>query len=136
MNEAATYLAGLPAFFAYFGTGAVLLALFVYLYSSVTPHHEWRLIKANEPAAAVAFSGSVLGFVLPLHSAISHSVNLVDCLLWGAVALVVQIATFFVIRILIRDLPERISRGEMASAVLVATLSVAAGLLNAASMTY
>lgn len=136
MNNAATYLAGLPAFLAYFGVGVALLALFAITYTRITPHNEWHLIKANQPAAAVAFSGSVMGFILPLYSAISHSVNLVDCVLWGVVAFVVQIVTFFVIRIVIRDLPGRISNGELASGILVAALSVAVGVLNAASMTY
>jgi putative membrane protein len=135
MNPA-TYLAGLPAFLAYFGIAVLLLAAFAYLYTHATPYKEWQLIKANNPAAAVAYGGSILGFVLPLHSAISNSVNLIDCVLWGIVALVVQIATFFIVRLLIRDLPARIERGEIASGIFVAALSMAVGVLNAASMTY
>mgnify|MGYP001038977021 CR=1 FL=1 len=136
VSGAATYLGGLPGFLAYFGTSVALLAAFAVVYSLVTPHHEWRLIKANTPAAAIAFGGSLLGFVLPLYSAISHSVNLVDCLLWGLVAFVVQLATFFVLRLVIPELPRRISDNELASGILVAALSLAVGLLNAASMTY
>jgi len=135
-TSAATYLGGLPGFSAYFAVAAALLAAFAVVYSLVTPHHEWRLIKANTTAAAVAFGGAILGFVLPLHSAISHSVNLVDCVLWGVVAFVVQIATFFVLRLVIPDLPRRISDNELAPAIMAAALSIAVGLLNAASMTY
>lgn len=135
MNPA-TYLAGLPAFLAYFAVAVALLAAFAYLYTHSTPHKEWALIKANNPAAATAYGGSIIGFVLPLHSAISNSVNLIDCVLWGVVALVVQIATFLVLRLLIRDLPRRIHDGEIASGIFVAALSIAVGILNAASMTY
>ena len=135
MNPA-TYLAGLPAFLAYFGVAVLLLAAFAYLYTHITPYKEWSLIKANNPAAATAYGGSIVGFVLPLHSAISNSVNLLDYVLWGIVALVVQILTFLVLRLLIRDLPSRIQHGEMASAIFVAALSIAVGILNAASMTY
>lgn len=135
MNPA-TYLAGLPAFLAYFGVAVALLAAFAYLYTHATPYKEWRLIKANNPAAAVAYGGSILGFVLPLHSAISNSVNLIDCVLWGVIALVVQIVTFLVVRLLIRDLPARIEQGEIAAGIFVAALSIAVGILNAASMTY
>lgn len=135
MNPA-TYLAGLPEFLAYFGVAVALLAAFVFVYTLITPHKEWHLIKADTPAAAVAYGGSILGFVLPLHSAISNSVNLIDCVLWGLVALVVQILTFFVLRLLIKDLPARLSNGELSSGILVASLSIAVGILNAASMTY
>lgn len=135
MNPA-TYLAGLPAFLAYFSVAVLLLAAFAYLYTHATPYKEWQLIKANNAAAALAYGGSILGFVLPLHSAISHSINLIDCVLWGIVALVVQIATFFVVRLLIRDLPARIEKGEVASGLFVAALSIAVGVLNAASMSY
>lgn len=134
--NAATYLAGLPAFLAYFGVAVALLLGFALVYSAVTPHHEFRLIREGKSAAALAFGGSLLGFVLPLHSAISHSVNLVDCALWGLVAFVVQIATFFALRLVLPDLPARIARDEVASGVFVASASLAVGLLNAACMSY
>ncbi len=134
--NAATYLSGLPAFLSYFGVAVGLLLAFAFVYSAITPHHEFRLIREGKTAAAVAFGGTLLGFVLPLHSAISHSVNLIDCALWGGVAFVVQIVTFFALRMLITDLPDRISRDEVASGVFVATTSLAVGLLNAACMTY
>jgi len=130
------YLAGLPAFLAYFGSTVGLLVLFSLIYTRLTPHHEFALIKANKSAAAVAFGGSLLGFVLPLVAAISNSVSLLDCVLWGAIALVVQMVTFFALRLFIRDLPARISNNEMASGVFVAFASVAVGALNAASMTW
>ncbi|HJU40174.1 MAG TPA: DUF350 domain-containing protein [Tahibacter sp.] len=130
------YLDGLPAFFSYFAIAIVLTLVFSYVYTLITPHHEFQLIKENKAAAATAFGGSLIGFALPLHAAISHAVNLVDCTLWGIVALVVQLATFFVIRLFLRDLPERIARNELAAGIFVATVSIAVGLLNAASMTY
>lgn len=130
------YLGGLPAFLLYLVTSVAMLLAFAVVYSKLTPHHEWKLLRANNAAAAVAYGGSILGFVLPLYSAGSHSVNIVDYIVWGVVAFVVQIVTFFVIRIFIKDLSDRISKGEIASGTLVAVLSVAVGVLNAASMTY
>lgn len=133
---ALTYLAGLPAFLAYFGIAIGLLLVFGFVYARLTPHHEFALIKANKSAAAVAFGGSLLGFVLPLASAISNSVSLLDCVLWGVVALVAQIITFFCLRVFVSDLPQRIANNEMASGAFVAFASVAVGVLNAASMSY
>lgn len=129
-------LSGLPAFLAYLGVSCTLLAAFIVVYVRVTAHHEFALIKQNNIAAAVAFGSAVLGFCLPLHSAVSHSVNLVDCAIWGGVALAVQVLAYFVARLAIRDLSERITQGQMAPAIFFGSLSIGVGLLNAAAMTY
>lgn len=129
-------LAGIPAFLAYLGTSGALLLVFVVVYVRVTAHHEFALIKQNNAAAAVAFGAALLGFCLPLHSAVSHSVNLIDCAIWGGVALVVQVLAYFVARLAIRDLSERITQGQVAPALFAGALSIGVGLLNAAAMTY
>jgi len=130
----AFYLAGLPSFALYFGVGAALLALFGLIYTRLTPHKEWQLIRANVPAAALAFGGSLLGFVLPLAGAMRESVSLLDFLLWALVALLVQLLTFCMLRLLLPDLGRRLADNEMASAILVALVSIAVGLLNAAAL--
>lgn len=129
-------LAGLPAFLAYFGVAIGLLVLFCLVYVQLTPHREFALIRENKPTASLAFGGSLLGFCLPLHAAITHSVGIADCAVWGGVALVVQIAVFLVLRLLLPDLSARIAANETAAAGFVAAVSVGVGLLNAASMSY
>jgi putative membrane protein len=132
----ATYLAGLPAFLSYFGIAIALLLAFAFIYAWATPHHEFALIRENKSAASIAFGGSLIGFVLPLHSAISNSVSMVDCLLWGLVALLIQLLTFMALRIFIRDLPQRIARDEIASGIFSASVAISVGVLNAACMTW
>src|SRR6478609_2447101 len=112
-------LAGLPAFLVYFCTAVVAVIAYLFVYTWVTPHNEFKLIRDNDPAAAVALGLSLVGFVLPVVSAIAHSANVWDCLIWSAIALIVQIAA-----------------GEMASAIWLGLSSLAAGALNAASMIY
>lgn len=129
-------LAGLPAFAGYFALAMVLLSVFTWIYMWVTPHDEIALIKANNSAAALAFSGALIGFCLPLSSAITHSLSILDCALWGAVALVVQIAAFYVVKTVINDLSQRIEQGELAPAIFSASLAIAVGMLNAACMSY
>ena len=136
IDRASTYLAGFPSFLAYFLVAAALLAAFAFIYAKITPDHEWTLVKQNNSAAATAFGGAIVGFVLPLHSAIVQSVSLLDCVLWGVVALVVQLSAYYVLRLAIRDLPARIANGEMATGILAAAFFIGAGLLNAASMVY
>jgi putative membrane protein len=136
LDTAITSLNGLPAFAAYFALAVVLLLLFVRLYTWVTPHDEFGLIRANNAAAAIAFSGAVLGFAWPLASAITHSMSLLDCAIWGAIALLVQILTFVLSSSALKQLPQRITQGELAAGIFSAACSVSVGMLNAASMSY
>lgn len=136
LDTALTSLTGLPAFAAYFALAVVLLLLFVRIYTWVTPHDEFGLIRANNSAAAIAFAGAVIGFAWPLASAITHSMSLLDCAIWGGVALVVQVLTFLLSSAALKQLPQRITQGEVAAAVFSAACSVAVGILNAACMSY
>jgi putative membrane protein len=77
---------------------------------------------------------SLLGFTLPVVSAIAHAANVVDCLIWSAIALFVQIAVFYIVKIPVLNLSQRIAAGEPAPAIWLGLSSLAAGALNAASM--
>lgn len=129
-------VAGFPEFISFFVLAILLVVLFCRFYTWITPQDELALIKENNSAAAVAFAGALIGFALPLSSAITHSLSLADCAIWGAIALVVQILTFAVVRFALKQLPERISKGEVAAGVFSAGCSIAIGLINSASMTY
>lgn len=129
-------LAGLGSFLGYFAAAILMLALFSLLYVRVTPYSEFRLIREGKVAPAVSFTGALLGFVVPLASAISHSVALLDMVLWAVVALVIQIVVFLVLRTLFADLSRKIAEDGLAEAILLGGVSFAAGVLNAACMSY
>ena len=122
-------------FLAHMATALALTLFYVVIYMWVTPHPEIKLIRENNMAASLAFAGSLIGFCMPLASAITNSVSLVDVLAWGVVALLVQIVIFFLVRMPIPKISERIENGEMASGLWLGVASSAGGLLNAASMT-
>jgi putative membrane protein len=128
-------LAGLPAFLAYFALAIVLLLVFGLIYTRLTSHDEFELIRHGNSAAALGLGGSLIGFVLPLSSSIVHAVSLLDFLIWGVIALVIQLATFFGVRVLLPNLSQRITRGETAAGLFVALTSIAIGTVNAACMT-
>ena len=125
----------LPWFIAYMATSVALTLFYVVVYIRVTPHPEIQLIRENNLAASLAFAGSLIGFCLPLASAISNSLSLVDCAVWGVVALVVQIVIFYLVCLPIPKISERIEKGEIASGLWLGVSSLAGGILNAASMT-
>ena len=67
-------------------------------------------------------------------SAIAHSANVVDCLIWSLIALIVQIVVYFLVKIPVPNLSQRIAEGQMAPAIWLGLSSLAAGALNAACM--
>ena len=129
------FLASLSEFLIFFGVAVALTLLFVVIYSRVTKHDELALIKKNSTAATVAFSGSLIGFALPLASTMINSVTVVELLLWGVVALIVQVLVYLLIRLPMPRISERIEADEVAAGIWRGTCSVVAGILNAASMT-
>jgi len=129
-------LQGLGDFAVYFGTALIAEAIFVILYMAMTPHREAALIAARNTAAAVSLGGAVLGFTLPLASAIANSVSLLDMAVWSTVALVVQLAVFRLVELFLSGLSHRIEDGNLAAGLTLAVASLATGVLNAASMTY
>ena len=135
MEYLGTSLTELPWFFAHMGTAIGLTVFYIVIYMWVTPHAEITLIRENNMAASLAIGGSLLGFCLPLASAIANSGSLGDVVVWGIVALLVQIVLFYIVRLPIPKISERIEKGEVASGLWLGVASLAGGVLNAASMT-
>jgi putative membrane protein len=129
-------IAGLPAFIAYFATALALVAAYLAVYLTATAHREIALIRAGNVAAALGLCGGLIGYALPLSVAIYNAQSILDCVIWGLVALVVQILIYWLTRLVLPDLSQRVGAGDMAAALLLAGNSLAGGLVNAASMTY
>jgi putative membrane protein len=136
MRQVFDSFAGFDDFLAYLALALVLLAIFVALYIRVTPYREVALIREGNMAASFSLSGAILGFVVPLASAVQHSVSLVDMAIWGLIAMAVQIAAFVVVKLLIPSITEDIPAGKGAQGFFLGSLSLAVGLLNAACMSY
>lgn len=136
MSELQASLTGLLPFVVYFVTGLVLFLVFMKLYAWMTPNDEVKLIKENNSAASLVFSAAAIGFSLPLSSAAANSVSLIDFLVWGVIACVVQLAVYQIFRRFYPLVNERIEKGEMAVSINLASISVTVGVLNAACMSY
>jgi putative membrane protein len=135
-DRAPAYLVTLPNFLIYFVASIALTAIFLLIYTRVTPYREWELIRAGNNAAAISLSGAALGFILPLASTIINSVNWLDMVVWGVVALLIQLGTFLIARLLKPQLNADIAAGRTAPAVSLAAMSVGVGVLNAACLTW
>jgi putative membrane protein len=137
MFDTTAFLFGAGHFLLAFGIACLFLAVFKWLYQVSTPYDERRLVAEGNMAAAIVFGGAIVGFALPLASALEVTANPVEFVAWGVLAGVIQVVASLVVRrIVIRDLVARIETGNVASAVYMAATSIAVGLLNAACMTY
>lgn len=129
-------LAGLLDFLIFFVIAIALVALYLGIYTLATMHNEFALIRHNVISASTALGFSLVGFALPLGSAIVHAQTIIDLLVWGLVALAVQIVVYWLVRIVMPNLSLRIAKGEMAAALFLGAASLSAGIINAASMTF
>jgi putative membrane protein len=136
MDFLAFSLSGFDDFLLYFALSVGFVAAFVFVYTLITPYREIQLIREGNAAAAASISGALIGYVLPLASAVTHSVNPWDMMLWAAIALIVQLLVFVAVRLLLPDLPRQINDSKVAAGVFLGAVSLAAGILNAACMTY
>lgn len=132
-----TFANGAAAFILAFAAAGVFTVAFKVIYQWVTPYHEATLIRDGNVAAAISLGGALIGYVLPLASAMSHTVSLLEFAAWALLAGVIQILLFIVVsRLAFRNLAARIEAGEVSGAVYLASISICAGLINASCMTY
>ena len=64
----------------------------------------------------------------------ANSVNIYDIVIWGVVALVIQLITFLVIDLWLRDLSRKIEDGEVGTAILLVSVKLAVASINAAAI--
>ena len=106
-------LAGLPAFLLYFCISTVAVIAFLWIYTRITAHDEFELLTKNVPGAAISLGLSMLGFALPVASAVAHASDVLDCIIWSVIALCVQVIAYYVARIPVPNLSQRIAAGEL-----------------------
>jgi putative membrane protein len=129
-------ITGFPAFIIHFAAALIMLALFLVIYIKITPYQELALIRAGNVAAAISLSGAMIGFTIPLAKAIAQSGSLLDMLMWGGIALVIQLLAYAIVRLLIPTIAKDVPEGKIAQGTFLGMLSLATGILNAACMTY
>ena len=134
-SSAGQSLAGVPAFLLYLVAAFALVAIFIVLYTLLTPQREIALIREGNAAAAISLGGAILGFAIPLSKSINQSRDVLDMVVWAIIALAVQLAAFFLSGLVISHEAKRISEGDMAAAWYLAFTAVGAGLINSACMT-
>ncbi|MBO1513373.1 DUF350 domain-containing protein [Metabacillus bambusae] len=123
---------------SYIGLAVVLLFIGIVLFEVTTKNKEFELIKNGNKAAVYAFGGRILGLAIVLYSSISNSVNILDMVVWGSIAIVIQIIVFYLAELLTPkfNITKAIDDDNQAVGLFLLFLSVSIGLIIAASLTY
>ena len=129
-----SFLAGIPFLLSHFGVTVLMLVIGVFIYMWITSHDERALIREGNTAAAISLAGAILGLAIPLAFCMASSVNVYDIVIWGIVTLVIQLATFWIIDIWLRDLSKRIEEGQVGTAILLVSVKLAVASVNAAAV--
>lgn len=127
-------VAGFPVLLLQLGVTTAIFVAGVVIYCLLTPYRELRLLREGNIAAAVVVAGEMLALAVPLAAMMAHSVNVWDILLWGIVAIVLQLVAAGVVALVIRRLPAAIERGEVGPALVLVSAQLSCGILNAAAM--
>ncbi|ALX85517.1 DUF350 domain-containing protein [Achromobacter sp. SIMBA_011] len=128
MHPAVTYL-------IYIVSALVMLGIFTAVYTTVTRYKEFELIRQGNIAAVLSYSGALVGFSFTLCSSIAIHASFVMFLVWGVAAMVVQLVVYAVVSRAIQGLHEAIEENNIAMGGLIGSISLAAGVVNAACLT-
>lgn len=125
---------GLPVLVEQFGATLLLLAVGVAAYMTITPFHERRLVREGNVAAGIVLAGTIVAFAIPLGQTLASSAFVLDIVVWGLVALVVQLLVFAVASVSFRGLRGMIEAGNVAVALVLVGIQIAVAIVNAGAM--
>lgn len=130
-----SFWAGFPVMILHFGVTLAMLAAAIFVYIKITPYDEIKLIRDGNTAAALSLAGAIIGLALPLAFSMASSISVWEILIWGPVSLFLQLLAYRIADLLLKDLPKRISDGEMGPAILLVAIKIAVSAINAAAVT-
>lgn len=127
----------MPAILAYLlhlATAIALVMAFFVIYTRLTPYDEVKLIRSGNHAAALSLGGTLIGFSLPIASALLHTPDYYHFLGWAAGAMLIQILAFHVTTRLLSMSKDQIEADNSSFGGLLGAISISIGLVNAGSI--
>jgi putative membrane protein len=125
---------GLPVLLAHFAVALALLGVGVACYNALTPFHEVGLMRSGNTAAGIVLGGNFVALAIPLAATLATSLVTLDIVVWGVVALLVQLLAFVAAARLIPGLRGMIEENNTAAACMLVGVQLAVALLNAGAM--
>ena len=125
---------GFPDILLMTGTAGILLLIASTIYILLTPWKELALVRGGNGAAGLALAGAIAGLAIPIASCLASSLTLIDLLLWGSVSLLLQLLTYRIVDMILRDIPERIQNDEAGAAIVLIAAKLSIAMLLAAGL--
>lgn len=125
---------GLPVLLLHFLVTVALLAVGVACYTGITPFRERQMVMRGNPAGGIVYGGSIVALAIPLAATLANSRVVLDIVVWGIVALILQLLAFAFATLLFRDLRAEVEAGNVAAALSLVAVQIAVALLNAGAM--
>ncbi len=134
MEYISALITGLPFLISHLFITLCLLFLGITSYIFLTPIKELKLIKDGNLSASISFSGALLGIGIPLASSLSVSNSILEIIIWGLTAIVLQLLCFKVTDTFLKDLSKRIEDDQLATSILLFSIKISVSLINSAAI--
>ncbi len=100
----------------------------------ITPYDDLALIQSNNTAAGTALGGVTVALALPLYAILGHNQATLDVIVWGTVAVLLQILVITIAVRAVRGLGTMIAENNIAVALALSAMQIAIALINAGLM--
>ena len=134
MEYISALITGLPFLISHLFITLCLLFLGITSYIFLTPIKELKLIKDGNISASISFSGALLGIGIPLASSLSVSNSMLEIIIWGLTAILLQLLCFKVTDTFLKDLSKRIEDDQLATSILLFSIKISVSLINSAAI--
>ena len=134
MEYLSALITGLPFLISHLFITLCLLFIGITSYIFLTPIKELKLIKDGNISASISFSGALLGIGIPLASSLSVSNSILEIIIWGLTAILLQLLCFKVTDTFLKDLSKRIEDDQLATSILLFSIKISVSLINSAAI--
>ena len=134
MEYISALITGLPFLISHLFITLCLLFIGITSYIFLTPIKELKLIKDGNISASISFSGALFGIGIPLASSLSVSNSILEIIIWGLTAIVLQLLCFKVTDTFLKDLSKRIEDNQLATSILLFSIKISVSLINSAAI--
>tara|TARA_R110000803_G_scaffold177952_1_gene240375 strand:- start:150 stop:581 length:432 start_codon:yes stop_codon:yes gene_type:complete len=133
-GEIGAFVEAFPRFLIWTASAGGMLVVASTIYVLLTPWKELALVKGGNASAGLALAGAIAGLAIPIASTLASSVSLFDLLIWGVIALLLQLIVYRLVDILLRDIPQRIEQDQAGAAIVLIAAKISSALILAAGL--
>lgn len=129
-----SFVKNFPLFLLHGGVTLGLLITGCVVHVLLTPMKEMKLIRQGNISAGISVAAVIVGLAIPMSSCLATAASVYDILIWGVVAILLQLLAFRVADLILHDLPKRIEQNEIGAALVLAAVKIAAAMVMAAAL--